>query len=62
MIDRIRNEPVLVTGLVEAVLALLLAFGVNLSPEQVGAVLAVVAAVLALVVRRKVTPTHTERP
>lgn len=53
----IRREPALVGGVVQALLALLLAFGVPLSDEQVGAILALSAAVLAFVVRRKVTPT-----
>jgi hypothetical protein len=58
MIDRIRNEPALVAGLVQAVLGLLLAFGLELSIEQVGAIMAVTAAVLAFVVRSVVTPTN----
>lgn len=57
MLNRIRNEPALVSGAVAAVIALLAAFGLDLSAEQVGAVLAVVAAVLAFVVRAQVTPT-----
>ena len=56
MIDRIRSEPALVAGVAQAVLGLLLAFGVDLTQEQIGSVLAVTAAVLALVVRAKVTP------
>lgn len=61
MLDRIRTEPALVLGLVQAALGLFLAFGLNLSNEQVGAIMAVTAAVLALVVRSQVTPTATER-
>ena len=57
IIDRIRTEPVLVTGFLQTVLGLLLAFGVNLSPEQTGAVLAVTAAALAFIARKQVTPT-----
>jgi hypothetical protein len=56
MTDLWNREPALVLGLVQTVLALLLAFGVDLTTEQVGAVLAVSAALLSLVVRRKVTP------
>lgn len=51
MIEKLRNEPVLITGVVQAVLALVVAFGLDLSQEQVGAILAVTAAVLALVAR-----------
>lgn len=56
----IRREPALAAGLVQAVLALLVTFGVDLSQEQVGAILAVTAAVLALVVRAQVSPVKTE--
>lgn len=57
MLDRIKSEPVLVYGLVQALLGLGLAFGLKLSTEQVGAILAVTASALALLVRRAVTPT-----
>lgn len=64
------NEPVLnvgsITALVAAVIALLAAFGLPLSPEQVQAVLGVVAVagpiVAALIARRKVTPVDTHDP
>lgn len=56
MLERIKNEPAVVAGVVQALLGLLLAFGVNLSTEQVGAVMAVTAALLALLVRSQVTP------
>lgn len=57
--DRIKNEPVLVTALVQAILAMVVAFGLDLSAEQIGGVLAVTAALLAFVARAKVTPTRT---
>ena len=56
MVDLVRREPALTAGLVQAILGLLLAFGVELDQTQVGAVMAVTAAVLALAVRSKVTP------
>lgn len=56
MLARIRNEPALVIGAVQAILALVIAFGFDLSNEQVGAILAVTAALLALVTRSRVTP------
>lgn len=56
MIDKIRTEPVLVTALVQAVIGLIVAFGVGLTGEQTAAILAVTAAALALVARSKVTP------
>ena len=60
MIDKIRNEPAVVTGLVQAVLALVVAFGFDLTGEQTAAIVAVTAAVLAFVVRSQVTPTSSE--
>ena len=56
MIDRIRREPALVTGLLSALIALGTAFGLDLSAEQVGAITAVTVAVLAFVTRSQVTP------
>lgn len=52
----LKLEPAVIAGLVSAVLALFIAFGVDLSQEQVGTIMAVVSAVLALVVRQAVTP------
>ena len=51
-----KSEPALVMGLVQTVLALLLAFGLDLTDNQLGAILAVTAALLALVTRAKVVP------
>ena len=58
--DRIKDEPVLVSTLVGAVLALLVAFGVDISEEQKAAVIGVIAAVTALVARHNVTPVRTD--
>ena len=58
MLDNIKNEPAIISGLVQAVLGLFLAFGIHLSNEQVGAIMAVTAAVLALFVRSVVVPTN----
>ena len=52
----LKNEPALALGLVEAALALAVTFGLSLSVEQVGAIMAVVAAATALLVRRQVSP------
>ena len=52
----VKNEPVLIQSLVQAVLGLFLAFGVNLSNEQTGSIMAVVAVILAIVARMFVTP------
>jgi len=51
------REPSLILGLIQAVLALLLAFSVDISQEQMGAILAVSAAILAVITRQTVTPT-----
>lgn len=50
------REPAVILGLLAAVIALLLAFGVELSKEQQGAITAVVVALLAFVTRSKVSP------
>ena len=62
MLARIRTEPALIAGLVQAILALAIAFGLDLTPVQVGAILAVTAAVLAVVVRSQVTPVKSVPP
>lgn len=56
MLERIKDEPALVAAVVQAVLALVVAFGLPLTDEQVGAILALSAAVLGLFVRSKVVP------
>lgn len=58
IIERIKNEPVVVTALVQSVVALVVSFGLPLSPEQIGGILAVTAALLAFVARAQVTPTR----
>ena len=59
MFERIKNEPAVVAGLVQAVLALLVAFGLDLTGEQIASVLAVTAAGLALFVRSQVAPVRS---
>ena len=56
ILDRIRREPALVAGLVGAVIALGVSFGLELSGEQTGAIMALVSAILAVVTRQQVTP------
>lgn len=55
------REPALILGVVQAVLAVAISFGVDLTPQQVGMILAATAAVLALITRQRVTPTP-DRP
>lgn len=56
LIERIKDEPVLLTALVGAVLDLVIVFGVPVTPEQKVAILAVVTTLLALFARSQVTP------
>lgn len=59
----IQREPVAFQGCVQATLAALVGFGVvNWSTEQVGLMLAVVAAFLALYTRAMVSPTSAMAP
>ena len=53
ILDRIRKEPALVTGAVSALIALGVAFGLNLTGEQTGASMAVA--------RSQVAPNPTTR-
>lgn len=50
------REPVAIVATVQALLALVMTFGVKLTLEQTGAILAAVSAVLGLVTRSQVTP------
>lgn len=50
------REPAMVIALVQAALVLGVSFGLHLTPEQSGAILAVTAAVLGLVTRSQVSP------
>ena len=52
----IKEEPVSTQGIIQAALALATSFGLGLSSSQMGAILAVTAAILALLTRQQVTP------
>lgn len=56
MIDRLRNEPVLVVALLDSLIALGIAFGLSLSAEQIAAILAPLQIILGLGARQLVTP------
>ncbi len=45
------REPAMVLALVQAVIALVVAFGLALAPDQIGAILAVTAVILGLITR-----------
>ena len=50
------RELTMVLALVQAVIALVVAFGLQLKPDQIGAILAVTAVVLGLITRSRVSP------
>lgn len=50
------REPALILGAIQAILALVVSFGLDLSVEQTGAILAASAAVLAVITRSQVSP------
>lgn len=51
------REPALILAAVQSIIALVVAFGLDLTADQVGAIVAVTAAVLGVITRSKVTPT-----
>jgi hypothetical protein len=50
------REPAMVLALVQAVIAPVVAFGLGLAPDQIGAILAVTAVILGLITRSRVSP------
>lgn len=50
------REPALVLGAINAILALAVGFGLNVTSEQVGLINAAVAAILSVIVRQRVSP------
>lgn len=54
---KLNTEPVVIVGALEAVLALAIGFGLDITAEQMSLVLAAVTAVMAVFVRSRVTPT-----
>jgi hypothetical protein len=56
MVKLFKSEPAAILGAVQAIVALVVAFGLSLSPEQIGSIMAAVAAVVAVVVRSQVSP------
>jgi len=50
------REPAMVLALVQAAIALVVAFGLSLAPDQIGAILAVTAVILGLITRSRVSP------
>lgn len=56
MWNLIKGEPVLFQGVIQAALALTVAFGGDISSIQIGSILALSAAVLSWITRSQVTP------
>ena len=56
MLDRIRQYPVRIYGLIVTLIALGTSFGLDLTAVQVGAITAVAASVLTLVTENFTTP------
>lgn len=52
----IKSEPAALMGLLGTIIALVTAFGLELTGKQVGAIMAVAAALLSIVTRQMVTP------
>ena len=50
------REPAMVLAFVQCVIVLGVSFGLHLTPEQTGAILALTAVVLGLITRTQVTP------
>lgn len=53
---RIQEEPALVLGAIQALVAMAVGFGLDITAEQVGLIVAASAAVLSVVTRSQVTP------
>ena len=56
IVNLVVNEPVVIAGAVEAVVLLLIGFGLDLTGDQVALIMTAVTAILALVARALVTP------
>ena len=59
--SQVREEPVGLQGVIQSGLALGIAFGLNISNEAMGAILAFSAALLTWVTRSRVTPMSNPR-
>lgn len=56
IVERIRNEPALVIGLITAIIAVAVTLGVDVSDDAKAAIIGLTTAVLALVTRSQVYP------
>lgn len=51
------KEPAVLIGLAQALIAVAVAFGLDLNAEQIGVLYALMSAVSAVIVRQRVSPT-----
>ena len=56
ILDRIKEEPAMFYALISALITMAVAFGLNLTTDQMAAVLAPVAILIGLLTRSVVTP------
>lgn len=54
----LNREPVLILGLIRAIVVMLVVFGLSMTPEQIAAVYLVAEMVLSVIARQRVTPTE----
>lgn len=52
----IKGEPAVIVSLISAIIALGVSFGLSISAEQTGAIMAVVTILAGLLIRTQVTP------
>ena len=52
----IKEEPAVIIGAIQAAIALAVSFGLKLTTDQIGAIVAIAAVVLSIVLRQKVKP------
>ena len=62
MLDFLKSEPAVIIGLCSALIAVATSFGVSLTADQVGAIMALVSIVASIITRQLVTPTSKIPP
>ena len=50
------SEPTMILAVVQSIIALVISFGVGLTTEQVGAIMAASSAIIGLITRSRVVP------
>ena len=57
-----KREPAVILGLVSALIAVAIGFGLDITSEQVGLIMAAVSAVIGVITRSQVSPTALMSP